>query len=97
MGQGYTDLGDFCYQRGDLDGAIKNYVRTRDYCHVNRHIIEMCLNVIKVCCHPPSNSPGRTVVVLKAWVYGAGGGRTEQLGTRKQLRVQGRAHARSEQ
>lgn len=46
--QGYTDLGDFCHQRGDLENALKNYVRTRDYCHVTRHNIDMCLNVIKV-------------------------------------------------
>jgi hypothetical protein len=46
--QGFTDLGDFFYQRGELDQALKQYVRSRDYCHITRHNIEMCLNVIKV-------------------------------------------------
>ena len=43
------DLGDFYYRRGDLDNALKNFVRTRDYCGaMPRHNIDMCLNVIKV-------------------------------------------------
>lgn len=46
--QGYNDLGEFCYQRGDLEQALKNFVRTRDYCSVTRHNVEMCLNVVKV-------------------------------------------------
>jgi COP9 signalosome complex subunit 1 len=45
---GHNDLGDFFYQRGDLNNALKCYVRTRDYCTTSKHIIHMCLNVIKV-------------------------------------------------
>ena len=44
---GHTDLGDFHYERGDFNTALKCYVRTRDYCTTSKHIIQMCLNVIK--------------------------------------------------
>ncbi|KAL6079646.1 COP9/signalosome complex subunit Csn1 [Balamuthia mandrillaris] len=45
---GHNDLGDFHYDRGDLNAALKCYVRTRDYCTTSKHITSMCLNVIKV-------------------------------------------------
>lgn len=45
---GHNDLGDFYYHRGDLTSAFKCYVRTRDYCTTPRHIVAMCLNVIRV-------------------------------------------------
>jgi len=45
---GHNDLGDFHYDRGDLNAALKCYVRTRDYSTTSKHIINMCLNVIKV-------------------------------------------------
>ncbi|KAH7306636.1 hypothetical protein KP509_22G023200 [Ceratopteris richardii] len=45
---GYNDLGDFYNERGDLQQAFKNFVRTRDYCTTSKHIISMCLNVILV-------------------------------------------------
>jgi len=45
---GHNDLGDFHYHRGDLNAALKCYVRTRDYCTTSKHIIQMCMNVIKV-------------------------------------------------
>jgi COP9 signalosome complex subunit 1 len=45
---GHNELGDFHYERGDLNTALKCYVRTRDYCSDPKHIIQMCLNVIKV-------------------------------------------------
>jgi hypothetical protein len=45
---GYNDLGDFYYQLGDLPAALKSYAQARDYCTADKHIIEMCLNVIKV-------------------------------------------------
>eukprot|EP01114_Cavostelium_apophysatum_P008037 TRINITY_DN2029_c0_g1_i1.p1 TRINITY_DN2029_c0_g1~~TRINITY_DN2029_c0_g1_i1.p1 ORF type:complete len:458 (-),score=136.28 TRINITY_DN2029_c0_g1_i1:39-1412(-) len=45
---GHNELGDFHYNRGDLNAALKCYVRTRDYCTTSKHIIQMCLNVIKV-------------------------------------------------
>jgi len=45
---GHNDLGDFYYDRGDLQSALKSYVRTRDYCQNSKQVIQMCLNVIKV-------------------------------------------------
>jgi len=45
---GHNDLGDFHYERGDLNSALRSYVRTRDYCTTAKHVIQMCLNVIKV-------------------------------------------------
>jgi len=41
-------MGEHYYDRGELNSALKCYVRTRDYCTTPQHIIEMCLNVIKV-------------------------------------------------
>lgn len=46
--QGHNDLGAFHYERGDLNAALKCYVRTRDYCTTPQHIIDMCMNVIRV-------------------------------------------------
>ena len=45
---GYNELGDFHYSRGDLSTSLKSYVRSRDYCTTPKHIILMCLNVIRV-------------------------------------------------
>ena len=44
---GHTFLGEFFYEKGDLNAALKCYIRTRDYCTTSKHIITMCLNVIK--------------------------------------------------
>lgn len=33
--------------RGDLGNAFKCYVRTRDYCQTGKHVIDMCLNIIR--------------------------------------------------
>ena len=48
---GHNDLGDFHSERGDFAAALKCYVRTRDYCTTSKHIITMCLNVIRVSVH----------------------------------------------
>ncbi len=45
---GYNDLGDFFFQRGDYQNALKNFLRTRDYCTTPKHVVAMCLNIIKV-------------------------------------------------
>ncbi|KAJ3292275.1 cop9 signalosome complex subunit [Borealophlyctis nickersoniae] len=45
---GHNDLGDHYYNCGDLANALKCYSRTRDYCTTAKHIVDMCLNVIKV-------------------------------------------------
>ncbi|CAM9604341.1 unnamed protein product [Chrysoparadoxa australica] len=44
----YTEMGDFHARRGDLQAAMKSYVRTRDYCGTSRQSAEMCLSVIGV-------------------------------------------------
>lgn len=31
-----------------LQNAFKSYVRTRDYCTTSKHIVSMCLNVIRI-------------------------------------------------
>ncbi|CAB4013176.1 COP9 signalosome complex subunit 1 [Paramuricea clavata] len=46
--RGHDDLGDHHLDCGDLNNALKCYSRSRDYCSVPKHIINMCLNVIKV-------------------------------------------------
>eukprot|EP00798_Chlamydomonas_sp_ICE-L_P013422 gene13422-19278_t len=45
---GHTDLGDFHYERGDLQNAFRSYIRSRDYCNTPKHIVSMCLSVIRV-------------------------------------------------
>ena len=37
---GYVELGDFFYKRGDLSAALKNYVRSRDYCASSRNVAD---------------------------------------------------------
>eukprot|EP01091_Cochliopodium_minus_P012347 TRINITY_DN371_c0_g1_i1.p1 TRINITY_DN371_c0_g1~~TRINITY_DN371_c0_g1_i1.p1 ORF type:complete len:431 (+),score=135.91 TRINITY_DN371_c0_g1_i1:253-1545(+) len=44
----HNKMGEHYYDRGELNSALKCYVRTRDYCTTPQHVIEMCLNVIKV-------------------------------------------------
>ena len=44
---GHNELGDFYYERGEFSTALKCYVRTRDYCTTSRHIIAMCVNVVR--------------------------------------------------
>ncbi|KAG0046274.1 hypothetical protein BGZ83_008532 [Gryganskiella cystojenkinii] len=45
---GNIDLGNHYYACGDLTSAHRCYARTRDYCTTSKHIIELCMNVIKV-------------------------------------------------
>ncbi|KAI8061814.1 26S proteasome subunit RPN7-domain-containing protein [Gilbertella persicaria] len=44
----HTRIGDQYYKKGDLPTAMKNYVRTRDYCSTSQNVIDMCFNTIKV-------------------------------------------------
>lgn len=46
--RGHDDLGDHYLQCGDLSNALKCYSRARDYCTSSKHVVNMCLNVIKV-------------------------------------------------
>ena len=48
--RGHDDLGDHYLDYGDLSNALKCYSRARDYCTSSKHVIHMCLNVIKVIC-----------------------------------------------
>ncbi len=44
----YNDIGDFYFQRGDLQNALKSYLKARDYNTTVKHVITMCMNIIKV-------------------------------------------------
>ncbi|XP_059613641.1 COP9 signalosome complex subunit 1b isoform X1 [Phlebotomus argentipes] len=46
--RGHDDLGDHYLNCGDLSNALKCYSRARDYCTSGKHVVNMCLNVIKV-------------------------------------------------
>lgn len=46
---GHEDLGNHHYTSGDLAGAFKSYSRMRDFCTAPKHILEMSLQIIKVC------------------------------------------------
>lgn len=46
--RGHDDLGDHFLDCGDLASALKCYSRARDYCTSGRHVVNMCINVIKV-------------------------------------------------
>jgi len=46
--RGHDDLGDHFLDSGDLTNALKCYSRARDYCTSGRHVVNMCVNVIKV-------------------------------------------------
>lgn len=46
--RGHDDLGDHYLDCGDLSNALKCYSRARDYCTSGKHIVNMCMNVIKV-------------------------------------------------
>jgi len=46
--RGHDDLGDHFLDCGDLANALKGYSRARDYCTSGRHVVNMCINVIKV-------------------------------------------------
>ena len=45
--RGHDDLGDHYLDAGDFFNAVRCYVRSRDYCVTPRHMITMCINVIK--------------------------------------------------
>lgn len=46
--RGHDDLGDHYLNCGDLSNALKCYSRARDYCTSGKHVVNMCMNVIKV-------------------------------------------------
>ncbi|XP_066026801.1 COP9 signalosome complex subunit 1-like [Pocillopora verrucosa] len=48
---GHDDIGDHYFECGDLNNALKCYSRARDYCTTAKHVVNMCVNVIKVSIH----------------------------------------------
>lgn len=46
--RGLDDMGEFYLECGDLMNALKSFTRSRDYCTSAKHLIQMCLNIIKV-------------------------------------------------
>ncbi|OQR92082.1 COP9 signalosome complex subunit 1 [Achlya hypogyna] len=48
---GHNDLGEFYYRVGDLASALRSFVQARDYCTSDKHIAEMCFNVIRASVH----------------------------------------------
>lgn len=45
---GHRDLALFQIRTGDLQGAIRSYTKSREYCSTSQHVLEMCLGVIEV-------------------------------------------------
>lgn len=45
----YTDLGDFYHARGKLQQARGEYLKSRDYCALPLHTLQVCLRTIIVC------------------------------------------------
>ncbi|KAH9192666.1 hypothetical protein AeNC1_005366 [Aphanomyces euteiches] len=48
---GHNDLGDFYYNAGDLSNSLRSYIQARDYCTTEKHIVDMCFNVIRASVH----------------------------------------------
>lgn len=46
--RGQEDLAEHYMDMGDLTNALKCHSRSRDYCASNKHMVNLCLNVIKV-------------------------------------------------
>ena len=44
----YNDIGDLHYERGNLADAMKSYSRTRDYCTIPKHHVDMWVRLISV-------------------------------------------------
>lgn len=65
--RGHDDLGDHYLDCGDLSNALKCYSRARDYCTSAKHVVNMCLNVIKV--RNPVITPVRAVLCVFVFVY----------------------------
>jgi COP9 signalosome complex subunit 1 len=45
---GHRDLANFHHKAGDLQAAIRMHTKTRDYCAMSSHVVDMCLAVIEV-------------------------------------------------
>eukprot|EP01026_Neomeris_dumetosa_P074899 TRINITY_DN7843_c0_g3_i4.p1 TRINITY_DN7843_c0_g3~~TRINITY_DN7843_c0_g3_i4.p1 ORF type:complete len:451 (+),score=45.50 TRINITY_DN7843_c0_g3_i4:107-1459(+) len=47
--QSHQLLGDFYYERGDLQKALKSYTKSQDYCNSANHRLDAQLRIVKVC------------------------------------------------
>ncbi|CEQ42214.1 SPOSA6832_03998, partial [Sporobolomyces salmonicolor] len=45
---GHRDLARFQYRIGDLQGAVRSYTKSREFCTTSQHVLEMCLGVIEI-------------------------------------------------
>lgn len=45
---GHRDLARHQYKMGDLQGAIRSYTKSREFCTTSQHVLEMCMGVIEV-------------------------------------------------
>jgi COP9 signalosome complex subunit 1 len=45
---GHNDLGNHHYAVGNLNEALKSFMRTRDYGTTTKHTLDMCLSIIRV-------------------------------------------------
>jgi len=56
--RGFEEMGEHKLQQGDVQGALKFFSKSRDYCVQPQHVRTMCLNVIKASvnlqCHAQS-------------------------------------------
>ncbi|KAF0687311.1 Aste57867_20921 [Aphanomyces stellatus] len=48
---GHNDLGEFYYRVGELPNALRSFIQARDYCTTEKHIVDMCFNVIRASVH----------------------------------------------
>ncbi|KAI5856970.1 26S proteasome subunit RPN7-domain-containing protein [Tricharina praecox] len=46
---GHEDLGNHYYASGELPNAFKSYSRMRDFCTAPKHVLDMSLQIIRVC------------------------------------------------
>lgn len=44
----HRDLGNFYRSVGDDSTALKHYTKSREFCTVSQHVLEMCLSVLEV-------------------------------------------------
>ncbi|KAM0788086.1 hypothetical protein ACM66B_001255 [Microbotryomycetes sp. NB124-2] len=59
----HRDLARHQYRSGDLQGAIRSYSKSREFCTTSQHVLEMCLGVIEVALELPNYSFVRNYVV----------------------------------
>ncbi|KAK4047760.1 hypothetical protein OIO90_006059 [Microbotryomycetes sp. JL221] len=59
----HRDLARHQFTIGDLQGAIKSYTKSREFCTTSQHVLEMCLGVIEVALEMSNYSFIRNYVV----------------------------------